>query len=69
MPQLELLLCVLAENAETGNIGTLFRSLAVDNFTPEPDDEDLYNPLSPNDRQNRRYKITTCHAVLVLQCR
>ncbi len=37
-----------------GAAGTLFRSLAVDSFTPEPDDEDLYNPLSSNERQTRR---------------
>ncbi|KAL0050838.1 hypothetical protein WJX82_008106 [Trebouxia sp. C0006] len=45
------------ENADMGTAGTLFRSLAVDNFTPEPDDEDLYNPLSSNDRQTRREQI------------
>lgn len=45
---------MFAENADLGTVGTLFRSLAVDTFTPEPDDEDLYNPLTCNDRQMRR---------------
>lgn len=44
---------VCAENGDLGAAGTLFRSLAVDSFTPEPD-EDLYNPLSLQDRQTRR---------------
>ncbi|KAL0032233.1 hypothetical protein WJX77_012343 [Trebouxia sp. C0004] len=47
----------LQENADMGTVGTLFRSLAVDSSTPEPDDEDLYNPLSSNDRQTRRDQI------------
>ena len=41
---------------EMDDVGTLFRSLAVDNFTPEPDDSpQLYHPLTQSDRQMRRY--------------
>ncbi len=45
---------MFAENADMGTVGTLFRSLAVDSFTPEPDDNELYSPLTSNDRQTRR---------------
>ncbi|DBA83475.1 TPA: hypothetical protein ACH3X2_006406 [Trebouxia sp. C0005] len=45
------------ETSDMGTAGTLFRSLAVDTFTPEPDDEDLYKPLTSNDRQTRREQI------------
>ena len=45
---------VCAENGDLGAAGTLFRSLAVDHFTPEPDEDNLYNPLSLQDRQTRR---------------
>lgn len=37
------------------DVGTLFRSLAVDHFTPEPDDDQLYT--APSSRLPCRYYL------------
>ena len=45
------------------DMGTLFRSLAVGHFTPEPEDESLYKPQTESLRQARR-----CQQTLALLC-
>ena len=47
--------------APEGTVGTLFRSLAVDRFTPEPEEEGVYNPATLYDRQARR---SVCIAIV-----
>ena len=45
------------------DVGTLFRSLAVDHFTPEPDDDQLYS--APSNRLPCRYYLeAACYAVM-----